>query len=237
MAGNINEFKASFTTDLAKPSKFDVTIPVPLALATYITTGRNLSMRCESVDMPGRTFATTDRKMGSAPVEKIPYQTTYGESTFTFIVSDNMNEKIFFDAWMELINPTTDFNFQYKANYAVDVSINQYDVTNNLTYATAIGYNAKVQNSYTIQLGSTSVTNVKTSGTYTAGAVTYPKVDGTAGQVLTANANGIPTWQTIATSPLVSPNFTGTPTAPTATAGTNTISVQAGHCPHGCEVI
>ena len=42
-----------------------------------------------------------------------------------------------------------------------------------LTNATAIGYNAKVQNSYTIQLGSTSVTNVKTSGTYTAGSVTY----------------------------------------------------------------
>jgi hypothetical protein len=39
---------------------------------------------------------------------------------------------------------------------------------------------------------------VKTSGTITAGAVTYPKVDGTAGQVLTANANGIPTWQAAA---------------------------------------
>ena len=138
MAGSINQFKSSFTTDLARPSKFDVTIPIPLALASYITTARNLSFRCESVDMPGRTFATTERKMGSAPVEKMPYQTTYGESTFTFIVSDNMNEKIFFDAWMELINPTTDFNFQYKTNYAVDVSINQYDVTNNLTYAAVL---------------------------------------------------------------------------------------------------
>jgi hypothetical protein len=53
----------------------------------------------------------------------------------TFIVSDDMNEKIFFDSWMELINPTTDYNFQYKANYAVDISINQYDVTNKLTYS------------------------------------------------------------------------------------------------------
>jgi hypothetical protein len=49
-----------------------------------------------------------------------------------------MNEKIFFDLWMELINPSTNFNFQYKANYAVDVSINQYDVTNNLTYAAVL---------------------------------------------------------------------------------------------------
>lgn len=138
MAGSINEFKSSFNTDIARPSKFDVTIPIPIALATYITTGRNLSLRCESVDMPGRTFATVEKKMGSAPIEKFPYQTQYNESTFTFIVSDNMNEKIFFDAWMELINPTTNFNFQYKSNYAVDVSINQYDVTNSLTYAAVL---------------------------------------------------------------------------------------------------
>lgn len=138
MAGNINEFKSSFTTDLARPAKFDVTIPIPLAMASYITTGRNLSMRCESVDMPGRTFDTVNRKMGTMPTEKMPTQTIYNESTFTFIVSDNMNEKIFFDAWMELINPSTDFNFQYKANYAVDISINQYDVTNNLTYAAVL---------------------------------------------------------------------------------------------------
>jgi hypothetical protein len=54
------------------------------------------------------------------------------------MVSDNMNEKIFFDAWMDLINPSTDYNFQYKANYAVDVSINQYDVSGELTYAAVL---------------------------------------------------------------------------------------------------
>ena len=56
MAGNINEFKSSFKTDLARPARFDVLIPIPVALASYITTARNLSMRCEAVDMPGRSF-------------------------------------------------------------------------------------------------------------------------------------------------------------------------------------
>jgi hypothetical protein len=68
-----------------------------------------------------------------------------------------------------------------------------------LSNATALGYGANVAASNTIQLGNSNVTNVKTSGTITAGAVTYPNVDGTAGQVLTANANGVPTWQTITT--------------------------------------
>jgi hypothetical protein len=138
MAGSINDFKSSFSTDLARPNRFDVTVPVPLVLIPYVTNARNLSFRCESAAMPGRTFATAEKKLGSAPIERFPYQTTYNEATLTFIVSDNMQEKIFFDAWQELINPTTDFNFQYKANYAVDVSINQYDVTNNLTYSAVL---------------------------------------------------------------------------------------------------
>ena len=69
--------------------------------------------------------------------------------------------------------------------------------TNNLIYATAIGYNAKVQNSNTIQLGSTSVTNVKTSGTLTAGAVTYPNTHGSANQMLSTTGSGTLTWTTL----------------------------------------
>lgn len=135
MAGSINDFKSSFRTDIARPSRFDVTIPIPVALANYITSARNLTMRCDTAQLPGRSFETTIKKMGSAPIEKFPYHTNYQETTLTFILSDDMNEKIFFDAWMELMNPTSNFNFQYKSNYAVDLTINQYDVSNNLTYA------------------------------------------------------------------------------------------------------
>lgn len=73
----------------------------------------------------------------------------------------------------------------------------QSDVAaNNLTNATAIGSGAIVAASNTIQLGNTDVSNVKTSGTLTAGAVTYPNTNGTPGQVLTANNNGNASWTT-----------------------------------------
>lgn len=65
-----------------------------------------------------------------------------------------------------------------------------------LTNATALGYGANVAASNTIQLGNSNVTNVKTNGTITAGAVTYPRVDGTAGQVLTTNGSGALSWAT-----------------------------------------
>jgi hypothetical protein len=45
-----------------------------------------------------------------------------------------------------------------------------------------------------IQLGNTDVANVKTSGTITAGAITYPKIAGTNGQVLTTNGSNTASW-------------------------------------------
>jgi hypothetical protein len=66
--------------------------------------------------------------------------------------------------------------------------------SNNFTNATAIGYNAIATASDAIQLGNTSVTNVKTSGTLTAGMVTYPNAHGTTGQVLSTTGSGTLTW-------------------------------------------
>jgi NDP-sugar pyrophosphorylase family protein len=79
-----------------------------------------------------------------------------------------------------------------------------------LTNATAIGAGAIVSASNTIQLGNTSVTKVITSGTLTAGTVTYPNVHNTiAGQVLTTNASGVASWTTPATGLPSSGNTAG----------------------------
>ncbi len=66
-----------------------------------------------------------------------------------------------------------------------------------LNNTTAIGYQATVSTDNTIQLGNTSVTNVNTSGTLTAGAVTYPRTHGTSGQVLSTTGSGTLTWTTV----------------------------------------
>lgn len=67
-------------------------------------------------------------------------------------------------------------------------------LSGNLTNATAIGSNAIVGLSGTIQLGDTNVINVKTSGTLTTGAVTYTNIDGTSNQVLRTNGSGATSW-------------------------------------------
>jgi hypothetical protein len=68
--------------------------------------------------------------------------------------------------------------------------------SNNLDNATAVGYGATVTASNTIQLGNTSVTNVKTSGSITAGAITIPNTDGSANQVLKTDGSGTLSWST-----------------------------------------
>ncbi len=57
-----------------------------------------------------------------------------------------------------------------------------------------IGYNAIGNGSNTIQLGNTSISNVKTSGTLTTGTITLPNTDGTSGQVLSTNGSGSVGW-------------------------------------------
>ena len=71
-----------------------------------------------------------------------------------------------------------------------------YTTNSSITNATALGYQAKVVASNTIQLGNTAVTNVKTSGTLTAGDVTYPNTHGTANQVLSTTGSGTLAWST-----------------------------------------
>ena len=66
-----------------------------------------------------------------------------------------------------------------------------------LTNATAIGNGAIVTASNTMQLGNTSVTNVKTSGSVTAGAITIPNTDGSTGQLLATDGSGKLYWLTL----------------------------------------
>ena len=104
----------------------------------------------------------------------------------------------------------------YKANVTSNSAISN---------ATAIGSDAVVTSSNTIQLGAdgtngtTAISNVKTTGTITAGAITFPNTDGVNGQVLTTNGSGIASWDTPTSIAIGSINGTSTANGATITAG------------------
>jgi len=99
-----------------------------------------------------------------------------------------------------------------------NTAIGNLAMFNNVSYSnsTALGYNAQVTASNQIQLGNSSVTDVKTSGTLTAGAVTYPNLDGSANQVLLTNGSGVVSFGVI---PTLNQNTTGN--AATVTTNAN----------------
>ena len=89
---------------------------------------------------------------------------------------------------MYALRTNTTGSYNTAIGYGADVS------SGTLSNSTAIGNGAIASASNLIQLGNTSITNVKTSGTLTAGAVTYPSTHGTSGQVLSTTGTGTLTW-------------------------------------------
>ena len=82
-------------------------------------------------------------------------------------------------------------------NNSVLIGYNARPNASGETNEIVIGSDALGNGNNTVQLGNTDITNVKTSGTITAGTVTYPKVHNSVDkQVLTTNGSGIATWQT-----------------------------------------
>lgn len=134
MPSSIDSFRASFTTDIARPARFNVSIPIPLKLVAYRNIARTLEYRCEMAQFPSVSFATTQRKIYGPPQIQ-PYLKEYNHTNMTFIVTDSMNEKMIFDNWMELINPSSTYDFNYKSDYITPISINQYTVTDDLSYS------------------------------------------------------------------------------------------------------
>jgi len=131
----ISTFVSSFTDDIAKVNRFDVQIAAPYVLLPYLGTIRTLNLRCENAQLPSRSLATTDQKFGTNPIEKHAYMSYYGTTDMTFIVGGDMREKVFFDNWLEYINPTSTFDVNYRNDYVTTVRVNQYDNQNNLAYS------------------------------------------------------------------------------------------------------
>ena len=117
------------------------------------------------------------------------------------------------------LNTNTTGSNNTAIGYAADVA------TAALSNATAIGAGAIVSTINTIQLGNTSVTNVNTSGTITAGTVTYPNSHGSTNQLLSTTGSGTLAWTT---APMGLPTLNNTAGDMLYWNGTAWVKVAAG---------
>jgi hypothetical protein len=91
---------------------------------------RYLALQCENAELPGRTTATADVKI-YGPSFKVPYQTQYGDTSLTFLCTNDFFERKLFERWMECIHPSDTNNVRYakgaKSRYLTNIKIIQYD--------------------------------------------------------------------------------------------------------------
>ena len=61
---------------------------------------RYLALQCEAAEFPGKTLLTQDSKI-YGPTFKVPYQTQYGDTTLTFLCTNEFYERKLFERWMD----------------------------------------------------------------------------------------------------------------------------------------
>ena len=91
----IEKFKSKISTSgLASPNKFEVSIAWGFR---FKNTLQDIALMCETVSIAGRTVQSTlDTTYGYR--REIPYNfPTYNPVTLTFLCSEGLKEKVFFD--------------------------------------------------------------------------------------------------------------------------------------------
>jgi hypothetical protein len=85
----------------------------------------DLTYLCEATEFPGRGFMSVD-VTHYGPSHKLPYQTSYEDCNMTFLVRSRSAERRLFDDWMEQINPSQTFDFNYRDDYSTTIEIYQF---------------------------------------------------------------------------------------------------------------
>jgi len=103
----------------------------------------HLALRADSAELPGRAVQTLDNRY-YGPLRKSGYQANYVDTTITFICSEDLREKLFFEKWQDLIvgehrvagtNPDSKaFNAGYYDDYVSSIEILQMNENNDVTY-------------------------------------------------------------------------------------------------------
>lgn len=124
--GVINNFLSEFHSDngYALPSRYEVIITSPGA-----GDARKVSMRCESLDLPGRALNTSlDSNMYGIAPEIVDGITFGGTLAMNFQASSDLEERVFFESWQEMAWDKGTWNVKYYRDYIKDIEIYVLDV-------------------------------------------------------------------------------------------------------------
>ena len=136
----IEKFKSKISTSgLASPNKFEVSIAWGFR---FKNTLQDISLMCESVSIAGRNVQSVlDITYGYR--REVPYNApTYNPITLSFLCSEGLKEKVFFDKWNDkIISQKGGFDNEYYDNIIGTMEVKTLNRTNTDTDNYIITYN------------------------------------------------------------------------------------------------
>lgn len=149
----IGQFVSEIQTGgVLRTNRFLVTFNAPAYLqGDPGATNDTMTIRCESVQMPGLSFASIDGppRPGYGPIESTPFSIAFDDITLTFIVDARGDVHKFFYRWFnsivnfhsrgqkslkEAYGPVRGmktYEVGYKDSYSTDLNITVYDTSDN----------------------------------------------------------------------------------------------------------
>ena len=155
MSSRIDILKSTITRrgGLAKPNRFNVIFDPP-ALVGAISSGREMTILCESCTLPGRQIMTTEYASVKKS-EKIPYNYLNEDVNMSFHLTNDYYIKRIFDSWMELIVNFERFRTYYYSDFVSTIRIQPLDSQNRPIYEVVL-FNAYPISSNSIELDNNS---------------------------------------------------------------------------------
>jgi len=129
--GVLNDILSTFHSEdgYAVPNRFEVLITRPRGSASE---NRQVSMRCESVNLPGRNLNSATDSNIYGPTREIVNGVTYAEDlTMTFQAGSGLEERVFFEEWQALAFDERSWNVGYYNDYISTIDIYMLDRQDN----------------------------------------------------------------------------------------------------------
>ena len=115
---------------IAYNNKYMVTINKPPAfeLPGGAQMRQRLGLLCDTTSLPTKSLATYEKQI-YGPIKAMPYRMTFTEASMSFIMTDRMIEKDYFDAWQNKIVDQKSGNLGYFDDYVCDINIKKFERT------------------------------------------------------------------------------------------------------------
>ena len=132
--GVLNDILSTFHSEdgYAQPNRFEVIITRPQASADE---NRQVSMRCESINLPGRNLNTRTDSNIYGPTREIVDGVTYADDiAMTFQASSGLEERVFFEEWQAFAFDERTWNVGYYNDYISTIDVYLLDRQDNRRY-------------------------------------------------------------------------------------------------------